>query len=119
VALCPDRLLAVRRRSGLRASVDLKVSEPFAALVSGPGSRWSNSGRMYIGGNSSVKGGSGILTIAIAGTLGFVGAAARYPHAIVYLALPLAIFALLVILGIHDLTQASCVTGRQTAVYFI
>ena len=41
------------------------------------------------------------------------------PHAIVYLALPLAIFALLVILGIHDLTQASCVTGRQTAVYFI
>jgi hypothetical protein len=60
-----------------------------------------------------------LLTIAIAGTLGFVGAAARYPHAIVYLALPLAIFALLVILGIHDLTQASCVTGRQTAVYFI
>ena len=60
-----------------------------------------------------------LLTIAITGTLGFVGAAARYPHALVYLALPLAIFALLVILGIHDLTQASCVTGRRTAVYFI
>ncbi len=36
VALCPDRLLAVRRRTGLRASVDFKVSESFAVPVSGP-----------------------------------------------------------------------------------
>jgi len=54
------------------------------------------------------------------GTFGWKNARRKKgPHAIVSLALPLAIFALLVILGIHDLTQASCVTGRQTAVYFI
>jgi len=36
VALCPDRLLAVRRRAGLRSVVDLKVAESFAAPTSGP-----------------------------------------------------------------------------------
>ena len=36
VALCPDRLLAVRRRTGLRSAVDLKVAESFSAPASGP-----------------------------------------------------------------------------------
>ena len=36
VALCPESLLAVRRRTGLRATVDSKVSESFCAPVSVP-----------------------------------------------------------------------------------